>query len=292
MKGIGVYGAEIKVGGFSGYLCELLVLNYGSFAEVSRAATNWEDRITIDYAKHYERKADVEKTYEEPLVMIDPVDKGRNVAAAVRKQRYDEFVAASRAFMKNPNVDFFYPPETSVLSSTELVNILKARGSTLVFVSFNGTETVPDVLWGQLYRQQRTLRNKIRQHDFMVLGDTVWSNEKDLNVFVFEIENRFLPNLKRHLGPPLKKKQECENFLQKHLGADSTVSGPRLDSGRWVVDVKRNYTDVAELVAKAAANFLNVIVNNEVLTLYSSSPMFAKFLTEYLEGKPRWLVGV
>ncbi len=26
MKGIGVYGAEIKVGGFSGYLCELLVL--------------------------------------------------------------------------------------------------------------------------------------------------------------------------------------------------------------------------------------------------------------------------
>jgi tRNA nucleotidyltransferase (CCA-adding enzyme) len=31
MKGIDVYGAEIRVGGFSGYLCELLVLNYGSF---------------------------------------------------------------------------------------------------------------------------------------------------------------------------------------------------------------------------------------------------------------------
>ena len=26
MKGVGVYGAEIKVGGFSGYLCELLIL--------------------------------------------------------------------------------------------------------------------------------------------------------------------------------------------------------------------------------------------------------------------------
>ena len=31
MQGIGVYGAEIKVGGFSGYLCELLIMNYGSF---------------------------------------------------------------------------------------------------------------------------------------------------------------------------------------------------------------------------------------------------------------------
>jgi tRNA nucleotidyltransferase (CCA-adding enzyme) len=31
MKGIEVYGAEIKVGGFSGYLCELMVLACGSF---------------------------------------------------------------------------------------------------------------------------------------------------------------------------------------------------------------------------------------------------------------------
>jgi tRNA nucleotidyltransferase (CCA-adding enzyme) len=32
MQGIKVYGAEIKTGGFSGYLCELLILHYGSFA--------------------------------------------------------------------------------------------------------------------------------------------------------------------------------------------------------------------------------------------------------------------
>ena len=142
------------------------------------------------------------------------------------------------------------------------------------------------------------------QHDFTVLSDTVWSNEKGLNVLVFEVENRFLPNMKRHLGPPLKRNKECEKFLQKHLGADSTVSGPRVEEGRWVVDVKRKYTDVvellkekrgngvAELVAKTVANSLEVRVNDEVLKLYSGSPEFAKFLTEYLEGKPRWLVGV
>ena len=55
MKGVGVYGAEIKVGGFSGYLCELLVLNYGSFSEVLRSATDWKTRTTIDYQKHYQR---------------------------------------------------------------------------------------------------------------------------------------------------------------------------------------------------------------------------------------------
>jgi tRNA nucleotidyltransferase (CCA-adding enzyme) len=304
MKGVGVYGAEIKVGGFSGYLCELLVLNYGSFTEVLQAATDWKDRTTIDYQKHYKRTEDAEKLFEETLIVVDPVDKGRNVAAAVRKQRYDEFTAASRAFLKTPSMKFFYPPETKALESTELVNKIKSRGSTIIFISFNGAETVPDVLWGQLYRHQRSLRNLIMQHDFTVLGDTVWSNEKGLNVFVFEVENRFLPNMKRHLGPPLRKKQECENFLKKHLGADSTVSGPRVEDGRWVVDVKRKYTDVAdllkekrgngvaELVAKAVADSLEVLVNDEVLKLYSGSPEFAKFLTKYLEGKPRWLVGV
>ncbi|MBN1785321.1 MAG: CCA tRNA nucleotidyltransferase [Candidatus Bathyarchaeota archaeon] len=304
MRGVGVYGAEIKVGGFSGYLCELLVLNYGSFSEVLRSAIDWKDRTIIDFQKHYKREVDAEKLFDEPLVMVDPVDKRRNVAAAVRKDRYVEFIAASREFMKTPNMNFFYPQETEALESTEVVNKIKSRGSTLVFISFNGAVTVPDVLWGQLYKNKRALRKLIVQHDFTVLGDVVWSNEKGLNIFIFEVENRFLPNMKRHLGPSLKMKQECENFLQKHLGADSTVSGPRLEDGRWLVDVKRKHTDVvellkekrgngvAEIVTEAAAGSLEVMVNDEILKQYSSNPEFAKFFTEYLDGKPRWLVGV
>jgi len=306
MKGVGVYGAEIKIGGFSGYLCELLVLNYGSFVEVLRAAGNWKERIVIDYERHYERKEDTKKIFEEPLVMVDPVDKGRNVAAAVRKEKLNEFIAASRTFLEAPDLKFFYPPETKALDATELVNKINARGATIVFVRFEGVTAVPDVLWGQLYRSQRALRKMIQQHDFTVLRDDVWSNEKNLNIFIFEVENRLLPNMKRHLGPPLRKMLECENFLRKHLGADSTVSGPRVDEGRWVVDVKRNHTDivnllkeklgdggrsvgVAELVSKTVAESMEVLVNAETLKLYSAYPDFAKFLTEYLEGKPRWL---
>jgi len=306
MKGVGVYGAEIKVGGFSGYLCELLVLNYGSFIEVLRSAADWKEKTVIDYEGHYERIDDAKKLFEEPLVMVDPVDKGRNVAAAVRKERLDEFVAASRALLKTPDLKFFYPPEIEALKVKELVNKINARGSAIVFISFEGIPTVPDVLWGQLYKSQRSLRKMIQQHDFTVLRDDVWSNEKNLNIFIFEVENRFLPNMKRHLGPPLRKRMECENFLRKHVGADSTVSGPRIEEGRWVVDVKRKHTDVvnllneklgdcgrsdgvAELVSKAVADSLEVFVNDEALKLYSANPEFAKFLTEYLEGKQRWL---
>jgi len=53
MKGIGVYGAEIKVGGFSGYLCELLVINYGSFLEVLKSVADWRRRRIVDYEGYY-----------------------------------------------------------------------------------------------------------------------------------------------------------------------------------------------------------------------------------------------
>ena len=147
----------------------------------------------------------------------------------------------------------------------------------------------------------------LQQHDFNVMRDWVWSNEENLNVFVFEVENRFLPLIKKHLGPPLRKKVECDMFLRKYLGAPYTISGPRVEARRWVVEIERKYTDaadllleklgdggrrvgVADLVSKAVADSIEVFVNEEILPLYSSSREFAKFLTEYLEGKPRWLI--
>jgi tRNA nucleotidyltransferase (CCA-adding enzyme) len=308
MKGVGVYGAEIKVGGFSGYLCELLTLNYGSFVEVLKSVADWKEKTIIDYEGYYkEREKEAEKIFEEPLVIVDPIDKGRNAAAAVRKERLGEFVAAARAFLKTSHKKFFYPQEIEALDAKRLVRTIKSRGSAVVFVKFGKVGAVPDVLWGQLYKSQRSLRKMLQQHDFNVMRDCVWSNEENLNVFIFEVKSRFLPLMKKHLGPPLRKKAECEKFLQKHLGAAHTISGPRLEAGRWVVEIMRKHTDVVDLllkelrdggrrvgvgdfISKAVANSVEVLVNEEVLALYSSNSEFAKSLTEYLEGKPRWLM--
>jgi len=308
MKGVRVYGAEIRVGGFSGYLCELLTLNYGSFVEVLKSAANWKEKTIIDYESYYkEREKEAEKIFEEPLVIVDPVDKGRNAAAAVRKEKLDQLIAAATVFLRTPHLNFFYPREVEALDAKRLVGAIKARGSTVVFVKFGKVTVVPDVLWGQLYKSQRSLRKMLQHHDFNVMRDSVWSNEENLNVFIFEVESRFLPLMKKHLGPPLRKKAECEKFLQKHLGAVHTISGPRLEGGRWVTEIVRKHAEVvnllleelkdggrrvgvADFISKAVADSVEVLANEEVLALYSSCSEFAKFLTEYLEGKPRWLM--
>ena len=48
MKGIGAYGAEQDSRGFSGYLCEILVVKYRTFDNVLRAASKWRNGTVID----------------------------------------------------------------------------------------------------------------------------------------------------------------------------------------------------------------------------------------------------
>jgi len=307
MKGIGAYGAEIKVGGFSGYLCELLVLHYKSFLEVLRSFADWKERKLIDYEGFYkERKQEAEKIFEKPLIVVDPVDKGRNVASALRRKCLDEFIAASRMFLQKPSENYFYPPETQPFKPRKIADLLKTHGSTLIFVKFGKVNAVPDVLWGQLYKSQRSLRNMLQQHDFNVIRDAVWSNEQDLNVFLFEVEHRFLPLIKRHFGPPIEKRTDCEKFLQKHVSSPKTISGPRVEKGRWIVETRRKYTDiitlltetlknggrqagVANLISQSIKKTVQILTNEEILEFYTSDAEFADFFTQYLVGKPHWL---
>jgi len=127
-------------------------------------------------------------------------------------------------------------------------------------------------------------------------------------MFVFELEDCCISPVKLHLGPPLEKEKECDRFVQKHLGKPSTVCGPYVQSGRWVVLVKRKYTDACVLlreklkdggknagVAEGISLVLKksgfkVCVNEEIAGIYGKNKEFAAFLTEFLVGKPKWLV--
>ena len=308
MRGIDAYGAEIKVGGFSGYLCELLILYYKSFIETIKLAANWKRGVVIDFEGYYNGvKEELKKIFKNHIIVVDPVDKGRNVAAAVREKKLNEFIAASRAFLKNPDLKFFYAQEEKVLDAEKLLYTMKGRKSTFVFVMFGMVKTVSDVLWGQLFKSQRSLRKMLQKYSFKLIRDEVWSDEKNINMFIFEVGDRFLPSIKKHSGPPIEKREDCEKFLQKYLGAELTISGPRIEGNRWIVEKKREYTDVvtfitenlkgggrhigiANLLAKAITDYFEILVNEEILQIYSANDEFAKFLTKYLNGRLGWLV--
>ena len=206
----------------------------------------------------------------------------------------------------NPGLSFFCPPETAAMNAKELKRKMHDRGSSIVFVVFGKVCAVPDILWGQLYKSQRSLEKLLRLSDFRVLRDFVWSDEKDINMFVFELEQRCLPLVRNHLGPPLDKDSECAKFLAKYLGNLDTVCGPFIKDGRWVVQVKRRHTDAKELLGDKLADGgrnagvaqqisvvlrkgFHILVDDEIVEIYKKSEEFARFLTDFLIGRPRWL---
>jgi tRNA nucleotidyltransferase (CCA-adding enzyme) len=309
MKGVGVYGAEIKVGGFSGYLCELLVLHYKSFLNTVKAFALHRQRMVIDIAGFYtDRQEELDLLFAEPLVVVDPVDKSRNVASAVRSQRLYSFVAAAQQFLWRPSLGFFYPPKIVPLPPGKMRRDLRKRGSKIVFVVFGRVDAVPDILWGQLYKSQRSLRKLVELSDFTVLRGLAWSNEKGLNMFVFELENCCVSPVRLHSGPPIEKEVEGMKFIAKHAGEKDAISGPYVEDGKWVVLVRRKFTDacsllrerlkdggrnagVAEGVSQVLKKGFRVLVNEEISDVYARNGEFAEFLTEFLSGRPRWLAG-
>jgi tRNA nucleotidyltransferase (CCA-adding enzyme) len=307
MKGVDVYGAEIKVGGFSGYLCELLILKFGSFMGTIQAFAHCNQRLIVDLEGVYaNRTRELSLLFPEPLVIVDPVDKGRNVASAVQSQKLYTFIGASRAFLEKPREEFFYPPKPASLSAQALRHQLGERGSATVFLVIGELNAVPDVLWGQLYRSKRSLRTLLETNDFKVLKDAVWSNGKSQSVFLFELEQQVLPNIKKHLGPPLEKEAECAKYLAKYGDNERVISGPYIEDGRWIVELPRKTVDavallteklgdggknagVSDLIACAIQKKFDVLVNEEVLEVYGENNDFAVFLTSFLSGKTFWI---
>ncbi|MGA2524364.1 MAG: CCA tRNA nucleotidyltransferase [Candidatus Bathyarchaeia archaeon] len=307
MQGTGVYGAEIKVGGFSGYLCELLVMKYGSLAQTLEAFAHYNRRLVIDIENYYAgRQHEISLLFPEPMVIVDPVDKARNVASAVQPAKLYDFMAASRAFLETPSNAFFFPSKTAALPLESLKSEIESRGSSTLFLVVDQVPAVPDVLWGQLYRTKRSLHKLIELSDYKIIKESVWSNEKSLSVFVYELEQQVLPNIKKHLGPPLEREAECESFLAKYTVNDQVISGPTVEDGRWVVLLPRKTTDiitllldkladggknagVADLIAESIRKKLRVMVNGEIGGVYSENVDFAVFLTEFFSGRPLWL---
>lgn len=307
MQGIKIYGAEIKVGGFSGYLCELLIIHCGSFTKALELFAKYKPRLVIDIEKYYAgRERELKLLFDEPLVVIDPVDKGRNVASAVKSDKIYTLVGAARAFLKTPSTEFFFPTATETFPPDELHQNIANRGSSCLFLTLKPVKAIPDVIWGQLYRTQRALCKMFELNDFNVLREAVWSDEETLCCFVFELEQRLLSGVKKHVGPPLEYEKECEDFLKKYAQNDCVVSGPYVEEGRWMVEVRRKHVDavqllteklkdggrnagVAGLISQAIKTGFNIRVNDEVSEVYVSNKRFAEFITDFLRGKPFWL---
>ncbi|MFB6152651.1 MAG: CCA tRNA nucleotidyltransferase [Halodesulfurarchaeum sp.] len=251
LSGIGIYGSDLRTRGFSGYLVELLVLEYGQFRSVLEAVTEWHPPVGLDPADHGER------AFDDPLVVIDPTDPTRNVAAVVSETSVARFVHHARALLEDPGVSRFFPEESSPLSREAIVDHVRRRGTTPIAVLFDPPDVVDDQLYPQLHRSLDGLTRALENRGFSVLRSATWAGERA--ILLVELETATLPRMERHVGPPVYVAEHAENFTREYANAE--VYGPFIDGDRYVVERER---DVDDAVAFVERDLLEVALGAQV----------------------------
>jgi tRNA nucleotidyltransferase (CCA-adding enzyme) len=307
LRGIGSYGADIKTGGFSGMLSETLITSQGDFRRVVEEFTNWQRTDFIDLEGYYgDRAEDVRRIFQEPLVVIDPVDRGRNLGAAVREEQLWNFVAACRSLLKTPTISFFSERKPRPITLREFQRILKDKRSTMLCVVTGRIGAVVDILWSQLYRTERALITLLENNDFNVLRSLAWSDEKALNVILLELEQADLAFSRKHMGPPVCRVKESDSFLSKHMKNARTVAGPWIEGERWAVEREREAISaislltsslksggreigIASLLSESFRKRTLILKNESIARLVSKNEEFAGTMRSFMTGRPVWL---
>ncbi|OPY30510.1 MAG: CCA-adding enzyme [Methanomassiliicoccales archaeon PtaU1.Bin030] len=236
-KGIGVYGAEAKVQGFSGYLLELLVMKYGNFREVLEASAAWTRGTALSL------EGEGTKKFDEPFIFYDPVDNKRNVASALSPNCLALFIFASQAYLKGPSELFFFPRQRKPLELDVIRSMLDERGSGLLLVRMERPALIDDNLYPQVRRSLDGICALLSSHDFRVI-DGAYHVAEDLS-FVLELEELVLSRGRRHSGPPAWI-ENASSFLERW--GKKGLSRPFLEGGHWMVVAPRDHPSADDLI--------------------------------------------
>ncbi len=208
LKSIGVYGADIATGGFSGYVAEIMILKYGSFESVLDAMSNIGEEnnvISIDKPDEYSVK-----NFKSQLIIIDPIDHKRNLGTAISAESIGKLVLASRSFLAKPSIVFFIKKEQKLVGNNmELY-------PNLVIAEFNYKKRSPDVIRGQLKRSLIAISKQLELANFKVVRSTCVTDEEETAAFGFLLESVTLSEYTQKIGPNIFMREETANFILKN----------------------------------------------------------------------------
>ncbi|WP_049937698.1 CCA tRNA nucleotidyltransferase [Haloplanus natans] len=287
LTGIGAYGSDLRTRGFSGYLSELLVLEHGGFEPLLRAAADWQPPVRLDPENHGTA------AFDDPLVVIDPTDPARNVAAVCSSENVARLQHHARALLADPRESLFTPSEPDPLDAAAVHAHLDRRETTPVAVVFETPDLVDDQLYPQLRKSLDGITGELDRRGFAPLRSATFADGRA--VLLVELAVSELAAVERHDGPPVHVRDHATGFYDAY--ADRDVYGPFLDGDRYVVEREREFTSPDDLlgsdaifevalgarVETALDDGYDLLVGSEVATLADD---FGVELARYFEPRP------
>ncbi len=223
-----LYGAESHIQGFSGYSLEIMVSYFGSFMNMIKFFSKRKDiflnkknkkqKIFLDPEKYYKSNKEIlaninKSKIDSPIILIDPVDKSRNVSAALSYDKFVSFLKIINNFLNKPSEEFFSLKDFNL---NEILQKAKKNNCLLFELKILTTKGKIDVAGAKI--------NKIS--DFLI---------RELNKFNFKILFRKIIFLEDKLEGKLY-------LVIKNPEKEMIAQGPKIKYGEaFVKDFKKSY---------------------------------------------------
>ncbi len=291
LKGIGAYGAESSIGGFSGYLAELLVIYYGSFRRTLEEVSNWKPGIFIDIENIGNEDFLKRKYKDSVLIVVDPVDPERNVAASVTLEKFSTFILSARTYLNKPCKNYFhiYSHKREYSSRRGLFKDVLSR--TIIVYLEGDYERLPrDSLLGKLKRLATYITRELRLYNFNVIRYKFYTDEVTKAAIVFELESLIKPKTELLKGPySWDALERTLKFLRKRISEKGYVWVN--DEGMLIGVRERRFTKATDLVAYvlASAPLLKFTKRIRVLAGEEARGWLSLILKNFILEVPAWM---
>jgi len=194
-----MYGAEIAKQGFSGYVCEVLVYYLGSFEKVLKKMAKLQNNEMI---------GDSPRKFDSPIVIIDPIDRNRNLGAAISIQNVTAFILTARNFLKKNSISYFKEKSEKKISADLAKNVL--------ILNFKYKKRSDDIIYGQIKRAVSSIESQMVKEGFNVLRNDVIADDENKAGLLFLLESLIISKNEIRAGTDVFSSDYSSKFIHKN----------------------------------------------------------------------------
>ena len=238
LKSNKIYGAEIAKQGFSGYISEVLILEFGNFENLIKSISKIKENQIIGKTS---------KCFDTSIVVIDPIDSNRNLAAAISNENIGKFILICRALKQKPSLEFF---------KTKKLKVSNKFWNNLLVIKFEFKSRSPDIIWGQIKRATSTLSTQLELGGFTVLRSKSHTDQQKEAYLIFFLESTKIAEIYQKKGPEFFREDSTHSFISKNLKDAELIW---VGNNRKIISLeKRKHTDAESFMKEFLKKNLQV----------------------------------
>ncbi|MCX6773481.1 MAG: CCA tRNA nucleotidyltransferase [Candidatus Micrarchaeota archaeon] len=204
LKNFGIYGADIKTKGISGYLTELIIIKYSGFENAIEEISKWNIGEIVEISKKWKKEEDLRNKFKgDPLIFIDPTDRNRNVASAISAENLSRLILIARAFKKKESISFFFMKEKRPKFMPELIE-----------VSFKSPDVIDETKYGELNRFGSKIGSQLEARGYDLISVHSFDDKKKAGCILGVLEPKIQQKYRKE-GPPLGMATAVSGFISK-----------------------------------------------------------------------------